>query len=449
MLEAGDGPAVPRQHRAPFPRPGRGGAPPRRQRRLAGGHGRGLPALRAPVRRGRARRGEAARLLPVRPARAARRRGAGRRDPPALARGRVRELHDLDPPGDRGGRAGRVLRVRLPLRPRGRLVLGPDARELLHGDVPVPVRARHRDLLRAPARQPFPRGGRLDPEHDAAPRGRLHARGAALRPPAQGVRAPLPHHVPAARAGGRRVPPAHRERRPRRGALRARGAAARRGRAARSLGPEVPAGARRARRSARGGGARLRGPRALRPPAADDADARRAARRPREPLARPSRPARHPAPDDRHRARRRQGGRHARRPRHPREVGPPLGAAARAARLVVRGVRRLLHVPRPERLLARAPRAAQPGHLPRRGRRGARADPERPVPRVHPPAVPGDARVLRPVADHRPLLVPPRGRVRERVHGQVRQRLLPEPGLARRAAPGVPRRGPPRSTRAP
>ncbi len=62
------------------------------------------------------------------------------------------------------------------------------------------------------------------------------------------------------------------------------------------------------------------------------------------------------------------------------------------------------------------------------------------LPRLHRCAVRRDARVLRPVADHRPLLEPARGRVRQRLHRQVRERLLREPGLARGAARGVPGR---------
>ena len=133
------------------------GLRPGRQRGLAGrGRSRTTSPLVLPfVARARAE-GRPRRLLPLRPARAAARRGVGRRDPPHLAGPRLRELHRRHPPGHRGGRAGGLLRLRLPLRPGRRLVQRPDAGQLLHGHLPVPVRARHGGLLRAPLRTTTP-----------------------------------------------------------------------------------------------------------------------------------------------------------------------------------------------------------------------------------------------------------------------------------------------------
>ncbi len=133
---------------------------------------------------------------------------------------------------------------------------------------------------------------------------------------------------------------------------------------------------------------------------------------------------------------------HAPRPRDPREGGPRVGRAARDARLLLHRLRRLLHLPRPQRLLARAPRAAQRRLLPGRGGGGPGADPGGHLPGVPRGPVRGDARVFRPVADHRPVEQPPGGQLRQRLHGEVRQRLLPEPGVAAGAARGVPFGGP-------
>ena len=288
------------------------------------------------------------------------------------------------------GGPGRVLRVRLPLRPRGRLVLGPDARQLLHGHLPVPVRARHGHLLRAPARQPLARGGGLDPQHDAAPPRRLPPRAARSTSTRSRCRAaPVAHHVPAARAGGRRVPPAHRER----------------GRSPRCSPTSPTGGSTRSRRHdlwdrkfqqatrrARRGTAPARRPsrrrasifeQLLRMMLTRDEPRRRA----RRALARPARPARHPPPHDRHRPHRRQGGRHARRPRHPRSAQTRAGASASSR--TTPGSSAPTSSTRTSSATAagaRAASSASPETFLDGAARGARADPRRRLPRLHPDA---------------------------------------------------------------
>ena len=360
--------------------------------------------VRRPVRPRRDRPRETARLLPLRPPPRARPPGDRRGDPHPPSRSGLRNVHRPDPQGDRGGGPRRLLRLRLPLGPRGRLVQRPDAGQLLHGHLPVPVRPRHGDLLRPSARRTLVRRRLVDPRHDAAADRRLPPQGAPLRPPAEGRPAFLPDDVSPPRPGREGVPPPHGER----GALRGAGGPleAARGRRlahARHLGPEAPPGAgsdRRgpARRAPRGGSAGD-----LRPASPDDGHPRRAPGGPRLPVVRPRRPALPPEADDRHGTDRREVGRDAPRPRDPLQDGPPLEGPAGDARLVLHRLRRLLHVPRPQRMLAGAARPAQRRHLHGRGGRGEGADPVGHLPGLPPGAVRGDARVFRPVADHRPV----------------------------------------------
>ncbi|MCK7578688.1 MAG: hypothetical protein MZV65_25035 [Chromatiales bacterium] len=65
------------------------------------------------------------------------------------------------------GRPRRLLRLRLPVRPGGRLVQRPDAGQLLHAHLPLSLRPGDGGLFRAAARTPFvPRHG-ADSRHDA------------------------------------------------------------------------------------------------------------------------------------------------------------------------------------------------------------------------------------------------------------------------------------------
>ena len=85
--------------------------------------------------------------------------------PPLVGRGSGAEIHELrpaegfetvhrqDPQRDRAGRARRLLRLRLPVRAGRRLVQRPDAGQLLHAHLPLPVRPGDDRLLR-PAAQP-------------------------------------------------------------------------------------------------------------------------------------------------------------------------------------------------------------------------------------------------------------------------------------------------------
>ena len=144
---------------------------------------------------------------------------------------------------------------------------------------------------------------------------------------------------------------------------------------------------------------------------------------------------------DRLRPDRRQDGRHARRPQHPQEAFGPLRRAARRARLLLRRLRRVLHVPGPQRRLVAAAEAAQPADISRRRGAGPPEDSPGPVPRLHPRAVRADAGLLRPVADHRAVQLAAGGQLRQLLRGQVRERLLPEPGAPRAPPGGFPLRG--------
>ena len=171
------------------------------------------------------------------------RRRHGGRDPSPVSGAGLRDLHRRDPQRDRTQGARRLLRVRLPLRPRRRLVQRPDAGQLLHGHLPVPVRPGDGHLLRAAPGSSFHRGGRGHSRHDADPARRVPAQRQALRASAQGLPAPLADHVPAPRLRQRRVPPIDGERGPVRDAGADHATAARlRFPHARRLGPHFHAG---------------------------------------------------------------------------------------------------------------------------------------------------------------------------------------------------------------
>ncbi len=192
----------------------------------------------------RARRREAPRLLPLRPPPGAGSPGDRRGGPPPAPRRRVRDLHRPDPQGDRGGGQRRLLRLRLPVGPGRRLVQRPDAGQLLHGHLPLPLRDGDVHLLRPAAGRPLVRRRLLHPRHDADPDRRLPARQADVHPPAEGRPAFLPDDVPPACPGREGVPARHRERRPvggPGGPLEA--ARGRRPADAGPLGPQVPPGA--------------------------------------------------------------------------------------------------------------------------------------------------------------------------------------------------------------
>ncbi len=126
-----------------------------------------------------------------------------------------------------------------------------------------------------------------------------------------------------------------------------------------------------------------------------------------------------------------------------RRAARALAGDPRAARFLLRGFRRLLFVPRQQRLLAPAAETARQRQVPRR--RGARpgADARRLVPGVRARPVCGDAGLLRPGSHRRALVQPARGQLRERLFGQVRERLLRQPGLAAGAPGGIPGGGAP------
>ena len=79
-----------------------------------------------------------------------------------------------------------------------------------------------------------------------------------------------------------------------------------------------------------------------------------------------------------------------------------------------------------------------PSTLSRRHRGGAAPRAGRPVPAVPRQGVRRNARLFRPVADHRPFEQPAGRRLRQRLLRQVRERLLRQPRAALEAAGGVP-----------
>ena len=139
---------------------------------------------------------------------------------------------------------------------------------------------------------------------------------------------------------------------------------------------------------------------------------------------RPRRPGRDAVPADRDRVHRRQGRRHAAGPQDPGEPARPrLGRRAGAPRLLVRRLGPLLLLHRHQRVVAAIHGAADQRRV-LHGRRAAAHEPAgRSIPARGDRGVPGDARALRPVPDHRALQQPAGGRVRQRVRRQVRQRL--------------------------
>ena len=120
-----------------------------------------------------------------------------------------------------------------------------------------------------------------------------------------------------------------------------------------------------------------------------------------------------------------------------RQADAALERGAGAARLVLHRLRRVLHLPGPQRHLVDAPEAARRRELPGRRREGPPAHADGQLPGLHPAAVRGHARLLRPVAHHRALLQPAGGQLRQRVRRQVRERLLRQPGPAAQAAGGL------------
>ena len=136
--------------------PGAPGAPAGRQRRLAGGPPGGLRPLRRALRPAGDPGRAADDLFPFRPPpadpAAARRPRHDRGEPPR----RVRRLQRESQPDHRGGGAGGLLRLRQPLGARRRVGDRRTPGELLPGDLPLPVRARHGGLLRPHPRPPQP-----------------------------------------------------------------------------------------------------------------------------------------------------------------------------------------------------------------------------------------------------------------------------------------------------
>lgn len=154
------------------------------------------------VRRARRGRRTPRRVRQVRPTRAPARRLARRGDGRRRPRPGVRELRPHRPRARHARGHGRLLRVRQPHRAASPVVLGPDDRELLRRDLPVPVPAGHGGVLRARARAPHPADGRPHPRDHAGAARPVPGGRRGLRPPAQGLAASLTDHVlPAPRAG--------------------------------------------------------------------------------------------------------------------------------------------------------------------------------------------------------------------------------------------------------
>ena len=361
-------------------------------------------------------------------------------------RGRIRSLRR---PGARRGRgrgARDHVRLRLPVRARRSLAVRPHAGQLLPPDLPAPFRSRHRHLFRRASPHARPSGHGRDHRHDAVPARRVPLPRPPLHPPDQGA-APIGRgDEPDSRLGGRRpLPPGHRQRHrvgdPRKLAVAgARGQPDRRPLAAalrggQSVLRDVPRRAPGPRRRSR----------VVRPPERSRLPRRHGDVAPDRRVSAARRPLRRALTHDRVRMHRRQGTRHAARPRRAAQERARAPRAPGSARLLLHRHRGLRHVPRPQRPVVDTSPAARSGEVPPGTRRSASGRHERHVLADDGAPVRRHARLLRRVADHRPLELAARGPLWQRVRGAVRQRVLREPRAvgaaprraARRRSPGL------------
>ena len=153
--------------------------------------------------------------------------------------------------------------------------------------------------------------------------------------------------------------------------------------------------------------------------AADDRLARPPRRAARRTLSHADRRAGNPQTHDRFGLDRRKIGGHAPRPRDPQTIRPPLERAAGGPRLVLHRRQRVLLLSGRKRLLVAVAEAARPELLPRQHRGGPTPHPGGPLRRLPRPRVRRDARILRPIADHRPQQQPAGGQLRQLLRGQI------------------------------
>ncbi|OPZ01482.1 MAG: hypothetical protein BWZ10_03448 [candidate division BRC1 bacterium ADurb.BinA364] len=114
---------------------------------------------------------------------------------------------------------------------------------------------------------------------------------------------------------------------------------------------------------------------------------------------------------------------------------------AGAARFVLHRLRCFLYVSSRKRALVDTAAVRHAGFVLQRGRRGSPANHARLLQHRHYPPIHGHAGIFRPIADHCAFQQLARGQFRQFLRRQVRQRFLPQPGIARSAAKGFCRRG--------
>ncbi len=299
------------------------------------------------------------------------------------------EIHELDPEQGfenfiaaihaviEGCRHRRLLRLRLSIQTGIGLVLRPDARQLLHADLPLSLRPGDGRVLRPVPQLPHLARGRAHPgDHTALP-GYLQAQRRALRAAGEGPAPLFPHHEHAPRLARRRVQDRHGQcshlRDPDLGGV----VGTRFRQRCRLLGGQLPAGPRAAplgrvpARPARQGQGRLRQTRQ------DDHLPRHGHAAPDSALSDPAGHSRHPQAHDRHRAGRRQDGRHVAGSLDPPEDRRSVRGRAGRARFLLHRVRRVLQLPGAQRGLVGTPEAARSAGLPRGRRAGPPAHPHR------------------------------------------------------------------------